>query len=91
MKSRSITMSKIDPFETSIISALDRKYVLEKWIWDVSLATIFKDNYAIKFATKRCINRYLPNLYLQDYNYYNVQIQQVKNRKNNITTHVMFY
>ena len=60
-------MGKIDLFKTSIISALDRKYLLEMWVGDESLTTIFKDNYALNFATKRYINRYLPNIYLQDY------------------------
>jgi len=84
-------MGKIDIFKTSIISALDRKYLLEKWIGDDSLVTIFKENYALDFATKRYINRYLPNLCLKDYKCYNVRIHGIKNRKNNITTHVIFY
>ena len=65
--------------------------MLEKWIGDDSFVTIIKDNYTLDFATKRYINRYLPNLYLQDYNCYTVYIHHVKNHKTNITTHVMFY
>ena len=50
-------MGRLDLFKTSINSTLDRKYLLEKWIGDDSLVKIIKENYALDFINKRCINR----------------------------------
>ena len=74
-------MGRLDLFKSTINSTLDRKYWLEKWIGDDSLVTIIKDNYALEFINKRNINRYLPELSLQDYKVFNVQTHRVKNKK----------
>ncbi len=49
---------------------------MEKWVGDNSLVTIFKDYYTLDFASKKCIDRYLPKLYQQYYNCSNVRIHQ---------------
>ena len=79
-------MDKISLFKTLIIPALDRKYVLEKWIRNDSLVTIFKDNYVLDFATKKTlIGIFSTYIYKNIYICYNLYFYHVKNRKTNVT------
>ncbi len=49
-------------FRCCFISALERNYFTEKWISDHTLVTIYKHDYTLDFASKRYINKYLPQL-----------------------------
>ncbi len=76
-------MGHQDLFKSSIISALNKSYLLDRWIGDELLVIILQDNYNLgDFLNKRYLNRYLPNLSLNNYKYYNtLQLPQNSNKR----------
>ena len=84
-------MKHQDLFKSCIISALNRSYMLDKWIGDESIVTILQKEYNLEdFVNKRYLNRYLPNLSINHFKCYNVRINNIiKNDKSR--TNVMFY
>ena len=45
-------MRNLDHFRSCLDSALDRRYFVDKWIRDQSLASIFEQNYDMDFMSK---------------------------------------
>ena len=72
-------MKVLHLFKSCLNSALSRQYLQEKWIGDQSLVTILQDDYGLDFVNKRYINRYLPDIFLNDYKCYHVRINGIKN------------
>ena len=83
-------MGLLDLYKSCIISALNRSYLLDKWIGDESLVTILQTDYNLEFVNKRYINRYLPNLHIRDIKSYNIRINAIKKNDNKLTN-VIFY
>ena len=83
-------MGLLDLFKSCIISALNRSYLLDRWIGDESLVTILQTDYSLEFVNKRYINRYLPNLHIKDIKSYNIRINAIKKNDNRLTN-VLFY
>ena len=83
-------MGHQDLFKSCVISALNRSYMLDKWIGDKSLVTILQNDYNLDFINKRYINRYLPNLSLNEHKCYHIRINNIINNYNN-RTNVIFY
>ena len=80
-------MALLPLFRSSLSSALKRQYLSGKWIGDQSLVTILQENYGLDFVTKAYINKYLPNIYLDDYNCYHVQINGIKDTKKKVNVY----
>ena len=83
-------MGLLDLFKSCIISALNRSYLLDKWIGDESLVTILQIDYSLEFVNKRYINRYLPDLYIKEIKSYNIRINALKKSDNKLTN-IIFY
>ena len=80
-----------DLFKTSsTVSAFNRSYLLDTSIDDKSIITIIQNDYNQDFVNKRHINIYSPYLYLNNYKFYNIRINNIINNDNN-KTNVIFY
>ena len=86
----SSTMGYLDMFKSSLNSALDRKYFLDRWISVDSLVTLLQQNYDLDFLNKRYVNKYILTLFLKDYKVYKHSILRLKN-KNNEIIHKTFF
>ena len=75
----SSTMRYLDMFKSSLNSALDRKYFLDRWISVDSLVTLLQQNYDLDFLNKRYVNKYILTLFLKDYKVYKHSILRLKN------------
>ena len=81
----------LDLFKSSLISALDRNYFLDRWISDNSMVTIIKNNYNLEFINKSYINKYIQITYLQEYHRFDYFIHKLKNEENIIINKTSFY
>ncbi len=71
-------MGHQDLFKSSIISALNRSYLLDRWIGHKLLVTILQNDCHLEdFVNKRYSNRYLPNLPLNAFKCYNIRIKNM--------------
>ena len=68
----------LDLFKSSLLSALDRKYFVDRWISDNSLVTNMKNNYNLQFISKSYINKYIQITYLQEYHRFDHFIHKLK-------------
>ena len=84
-------MQYLDLFKSSLKSALDRKYFLDRWISDHSLSTIIVQKYQLDFVNKGYVNKYINKAYLQEYKCYDYSMHRLKNAKNEIITKTSFY
>ena len=85
-------MTLLPLLRSSLSSALERQYLTEKWIGDQSLVTILQKHYNLEFVAKSYINKYLPNIYLNNYNCYHIRINGIKdNRKKKINAYFYYF
>ena len=85
-------MTLLPLLRSSLSSALERQYLTEKWIGDQSLITILQKHYNLEFLTKSYISKYLPNIYLNNYNCYHIRINGIKdNRKKKINAYFYYF
>ena len=84
-------MRRLDLFKSSLYSALDRDYFLDRWISDHSLAAIIQQKYQLDFVIKGYLNKYIQKAYLQEYKRYDHLIYRLKNEKNEIIIRTTFY
>ena len=81
----------LDLFKSSLLSALDRKYFVDRWISDNSLVTNMKNNYNLQFISKSYINKYIQITYLQEYHRFDHFIHKLKDDENIIINKTSFY
>ena len=81
----------LDLFKSSLLSALDRKYFVDRWISDNSMVTILKNNYNLQFISKSYINKYIQITYLQEYHRFDYFIHKLKDEENVIINKTSFY
>ena len=79
-------MRYLDLFKSSLKSALDREYFLDRWISDHLLSTIILQKYQLDFVDKGYVNKYIDKAYLQEYKCYDYSIHRLKKAKNEIIT-----
>ena len=55
-------MATVNQFKHCLKLALERSYLLDRWIGDLSLVDIFLKEFKLDYINKRYINTHLPNI-----------------------------